>query len=70
VQVCVDLRIADHIWQKKCSAIAATIDGLGDKFKPELRVAWLAYFHETYPMGLLLHLTVTSCHDGRQHVGD
>jgi hypothetical protein len=27
------------------------MDGLGDKFKPELRAAWLAYFRETYPNG-------------------
>jgi hypothetical protein len=27
------------------------MDGLGDKFKPELRAAWLAYIRETYPNG-------------------
>ncbi len=50
-QVRVDLRIADHVWQEKGAAIAASIDGLGDKFKPELRAAWLAYIRETYPDG-------------------
>ena len=35
------------------AAIAASMDGLGDKFKPELRAAWLAYtgIRETYPNG-------------------
>jgi hypothetical protein len=49
LQVRVDLGIPDHVWQEKRATIAATIDGLGDKFKPELRAAWLAY--ETYPDG-------------------
>ena len=36
----------------KRSVIPATIDGLGaKKFKPELRVAWLAYIRKTYPDG-------------------
>jgi hypothetical protein len=48
LQVCVDLRFADHVWQEKRAAIAVSIDGLGDKFKPELRAAWLAYISETY----------------------
>jgi hypothetical protein len=33
------------------AAIAASIDGLGNKFKHELREAWLAYIRETYPYG-------------------
>ena len=41
-QVRIELGIADHVWQEKRAAIAASIDGLGDKFKPELRAAWLA----------------------------
>ncbi len=48
-QVCVDLGVANHVWQEERAAIAASIDGLGDKFKPELRAAWLAYISETYP---------------------
>ncbi len=51
LQVHVDLRIADHVWQEMRAAIAASIDGLGDKFKPELRAAWLAYISETNPDG-------------------
>jgi hypothetical protein len=51
LQVRVDLGLANHVWQDKRAAIAASIDGLGDKFKPELRVAWLAYIRETYPNG-------------------
>jgi hypothetical protein len=50
-QVRIDLGIPDHVWQEKRSVIAATIDGLGAKFKPELRAAWLAYIRETYPDG-------------------
>ena len=51
LQVCIDLGIANHVWQEKRAAIAATIDLLGDKFKPELRAGWLAYIRETYPDG-------------------
>ncbi len=47
-QVRVELGIADHVWQEKRAAIAETIDALGDRFKPELRTAWLAYIRETY----------------------
>ena len=43
--------MADHVWQEKRAAIAASIDGLGDKFKHELRATWLAYIRETYPDG-------------------
>ncbi len=50
-QVHVDLRIAYHVWQEKRAAIAASIDGLDDKVKPELRAAWLAYISETYADG-------------------
>ncbi len=51
LQVRVELGIADHVWQEKCAAIAASIDGLSDKFKPELHAAWLACIRETYPDG-------------------
>ncbi len=30
LQVRVELGIADHVWQEKHAAIAASIDGLGD----------------------------------------
>ena len=52
LQVHIDIRIAYHVWQENRAAIAATIDLLGDKFKPELRwrtsarpiwVAWLLH---------------------------
>ncbi len=46
-QVCIKLRIP--VWQEKRLVIAATIDGLGAKFKPGLRATWLAYICETYP---------------------
>jgi hypothetical protein len=29
VQVCVDLGIADHVWQAKRAGIAATVDAIG-----------------------------------------
>ncbi len=51
LQVCVKIRIPHHVWQEKRATIAATIDGLGDKFKHELSAAWLAYIGETYPDG-------------------
>jgi hypothetical protein len=44
VQVCIDLRIADHVLQEKHTVIALTFDGLGDK-------GWLAYINETYSDG-------------------
>ena len=47
LQVHIDLGIADHIWQEKRATIAATIDLLGDKFKPEFRAGWLANIRET-----------------------
>ncbi len=50
-QVSVKIGIADHVWQEKHAAIAATIDALGDRFKAELRAGWLAYIRETYPDG-------------------
>ncbi len=50
-QVCVELGIADHVWQEKRAAIAATVDALVDRFKPELRTGWLAYIRETYSDG-------------------
>ncbi len=50
-QVRVELGIADHVWQKKRAAIAATVDALGDRSKAELRAEWLAYISETYPDG-------------------
>jgi hypothetical protein len=50
-QVRVEIRIADHVWQKKHAAIAATVDALGDRFKAELSAAWLAFIRETYPDG-------------------
>ena len=51
-QVRVDL-IPNHVRQEKRATIAATIDGLGDNFKPELPSGWLAYIRETYPNGLI-----------------
>jgi hypothetical protein len=39
LQVRVELGIPDHVWQEKRVTIAASIDGLGDKVKPELRAA-------------------------------
>ena len=41
----------DHVCMEKRATIAATMDGLGDKFKPELCSGWLAYIRETYPNG-------------------
>ncbi len=57
LQVSVELGVADHVWQEKQAAIAASINGLGDKFKPELCAAWLAYIRKTYRMGRLRNLT-------------
>ncbi len=48
-QVRVAVGIANHVWQEKHAAIAATVDALGDRSKPELRAGWLGYIRETYP---------------------
>ena len=50
-QVRVDLGIPDHVWQEQRAVIASSIDGLGDRFKPELRAGWLAYIRLNYPDG-------------------
>ena len=50
-QVRIDLRIPDYVWQEKRAGLAASIDGLGDRFKPELRAGWLAYIRQNYPDG-------------------
>ena len=41
----------DHVWQEQRAVIASSIDGLGDRFKPELRAGWLAYIRQNYPDG-------------------
>jgi hypothetical protein len=51
LQVHVDLGIADHVWQKKAAAIAATVYALGDRFKPALRAVWLSNIRETFTDG-------------------
>ena len=51
LQVRADLGIPDHVWQEQRAVIASSIDGLGDRFKPELRAGWLAYIRQNYPDG-------------------
>ena len=48
-QVRQDLRIADHVWQDKRTAIAQTVDALGDQFRPAMRAGWLSYIRQAYP---------------------
>ena len=50
------------------AAIAASMDGLGDKFKPELRAAWLAYIRETYPDGPVVEPDIMG--DGTLEIDD
>ncbi len=68
LQVRVELGIADHVWQEKRAAVAASIDGLGDTFKPELRAAWLAYIRETYPDGQVAEPDIMG--DGNLEIDD
>ena len=49
MQVRCDLRIADHVWQDECAAVAATFDNLGAGFRPALRKGGLAYNKKAYP---------------------
>ena len=51
MQFIIDLEIPDNVWKEKRPVVATSIDGLGDKLKPELHAAWLAYISETYPYG-------------------
>ncbi len=51
LQLCVELGIADHVWQEKRDAIAMPVNSLGDEFKPAMRAGWLAYIRKTYPDG-------------------
>ena len=46
-----ELSIADHIWLDKRTAIAQTVDELGDNFKPAIRAGWMAYIRKAYPDG-------------------
>jgi len=58
-QVRVDPGIPDHVWTEQRAIIASSFDGLGDRFKPELRAGWLvcvragwlAYIRQNYPDG-------------------
>ncbi len=36
-QICIDLDLADHVWQNKSAAIAQEVDGLGPQFRQALR---------------------------------
>ncbi len=47
-QVRSELSIPDNVWLKIRAAIALTVDGLGDEFRPLFRDGWLAYIHKTY----------------------
>ncbi len=67
-KVHVDLGIANHVWQEKQAAIAASINGLGDKFKLELRAAWLAYISKTYPDGQVAEPDIMG--DGTLEIND
>jgi hypothetical protein len=43
-----------HVWQEKHSAIAVTVDHLGE-FRPALRNGWLAYIKKVYSVGTVGH---------------
>ena len=45
------MSILDHVWTEQRAIIASSFDGLGDRFKPELRAGWLAYIRQNYPDG-------------------
>ena len=46
-----ELCIADHIWLDKRTAIAQTVNALGDEFKPAMRAGWMAFIRKAYPDG-------------------
>ena len=41
--------LAGHVWQDKRTAIAKTVDDLGDQFRPAMRAGWLSYIRQAYP---------------------
>jgi hypothetical protein len=51
LEVRVDLGIVDHVWQDKRATIAQAFDALGDRLKPAIRAAWMAYIRKIYPDG-------------------
>ena len=63
-QVHVELGIADHAWQEKRAAIAATIDALGDI--QGRSACWMARVH---PRDLSRWACCASCHSGRGDFG-
>ncbi len=49
IQVRIDLGLADHVWQKKRTAIAQEVDGwLGAQFRPAMRDGWHKYIKDKY----------------------
>ena len=50
VQTRIALGIPENVWQERRKFIADTVDNLGDKFRPVLKAAWLAYIQEVYPL--------------------
>ncbi len=47
-QVRVRFGLPNHAWQDKRSAIAKTVDYLGDEFRPAMCSGWLAYIKNAY----------------------
>ncbi len=70
MQVRVDLDLADHVWQEKRAAIAASVDSLGDQFRPVMRAGWLAYIRNTYPEGSDHQTAGLAMREGALVVGD
>ena len=56
MQVSMDLGIADHVWQDKRTAIAQSVDALGDQFKPVMSAGWMQCIRQTYPAGAVAPL--------------
>ena len=57
-QVRVDLGLLNH---KKRSAIAKTVNDLGDQYRPAMHSCWLAYIKNAY--GAAAPAATTSCKD-------
>ncbi len=61
---------ADHVWQEKRSAIAASVDSLGDQFRPAMRAGWLTYIRNNYPEGSEHETTGPAIGKGALVLGD
>ena len=60
MQVRIDRGIPEEIWIAKRRVLAKTVDDLGDRFRPTLHAAWLAYIKQTYTAAHAMQMATIS----------